>query len=295
MALRLTSGWTDRHTSVALLLLTTCAATTAGLVDGGWVPVVVSVAVMATVLTSLSLDAWGGAVVGLVASACVVAVRRSQDAWGPDDFGPAAVVAAALVAVGGTAGYVGRQLRETPGGGNDAPAPLWEPAYGSMGLLGQEGATLRLAEEVERASRTHRPLTVVLVDVEVVAQELSAEGRGAALRATARLVENRSREYDVPFALTPDRLGIVLPDSAAREAWDLVARILTSVGTATFIQGDDRAPRRLGDAVEVHAGIAQLRDGQNWEALLDEAATAVTRSRNDDGLAPVRTRKGDRS
>lgn len=294
---RLTSGWTERHSAVAVLLVTSSAASLAGLLDGGWIPVAVAVAVSVTALVSLALDMWGGAVVGLAAAAAVVAVRQTMGAWTAEDFPPAAVGAAALVGVGAAAGVVGRQLRAssptTPGTRADV---LWEPAYGSLGLLGRDGATMRLAEEVDRATRTHRPLSLALLDVRA-SPSLPSDAQEAALRATARLLESRSREHDVPFALAPGRLGVVLPDAAAHDAWDIVARVLTAVGTSTFVHGQNRVPQRLGDAVEVAAGIAQLRPRQGWEALLDEAAAAVDRAADDDSgdvaLAP-HLERGDR-
>lgn len=278
----LMSSWTDRHSSVALLVLFASGACLTGLLDGGWVPWAMPVGVVATVVVSLALDSWGGAAVGLAAAAAVVALRRSFGAWRPEDFAPATVAVVALVLLGAIAGWVGRQLRQgaaRPGGSTE---PMWGPAHGSMGLLGPSVALLRLAEEIGRAGRTRRPLTLVLLDAELTDPSLPPEEHKAALRATARLVENRAREYDVPFALSPDRLGIVLPDSAASEAWEVVAQVLGALGAATFPQGEQRVPQRLADTITLHAGIAQHRHGQTWEALLDEATSALTRARNDE-------------
>jgi GGDEF domain-containing protein len=275
---------------VALMFAAGSVAGLAGLIDGGWVPVAVAVAVLVAGLVSLSLDLWGGAVVGLVTVAGLVAARRGLSAWTRHDFAAATVEALAITLTGAAAGVAGSRLRRLAG--DDLPRSAWEPVYGSLGLLGADAGMARLEEEIGRARRTARPVTVALLEVVVTATHLSREAHAAALRTVARLSEGRAGEDDLPFALAENRLGIIFPEAGAPAAWDAVGQILEACSTAEFSFGRHRAPRRLTDLVEVYVGISQSGPGRDtWETLLDAASQALARAR-DEGQAhnegPVR-------
>jgi GGDEF domain-containing protein len=284
------SGWTDQHAAVALLVAAGSVAALAGLLDGGWVPVAVAVAVLVAGLVSLSLDVWGGGVVGLVTVAALVAARRGWSAWTRDDFAAAAVEALAITLTGAVAGFAGSRLRRVAG--DDLPRPAWEPTYGSLGLLGADAGMARLEEETRRARRTGRPVTVALLEVVVTATHLSREERAAAVRTVARMSEGQAGEDDLPFALAESRVGIIFPEAGVSAAWDAVGHILEACSTAEFSFGQQRAPRRLTELVEVYVGISQYGSGRDtWETLVDAASQALARAR-DEGQArdegPVR-------
>jgi GGDEF domain-containing protein len=278
--LRVTSGWTEQHTAVASLLLVGSVATLAGLADGGWVPVAVAVAVVATAVLSLMLDAWGGALVGLVAVGVLVAVRRSSGVWAREDFVAATVEACAILATGALAGATGSTLRRgtTPG----SALSSWQPAYGSLGLLGSDAGMARLEEECARSARHGRPLTLVLFDVVVTARDLTADGRDAVHRTVARLVEHRTGEHDVPFALSADRFGVIFPEAGASAAWDAVGDVIAASATAAFTHGSERTPRPLAEVAGVYVGIAQYAPGRDtWQAMLDAATEALQQARDE--------------
>lgn len=279
---RPTWGWTDQHAGVAMLFTAGSVAALAGVIDGGWAAVAVAVAVLLAGLVSLSLDAWGGAVIGLLTVAGLVAVRRGWAAWTQDDFAAATVEALAVTLTGAAAGFVGSRLRRAAA--VDLPPSAWEPMYGSLGLLGADAGMARLEEETRRARRTGHPVTVALLEV-VPAAHLSGEERAAALRTVARLSEGRAGEDDLPFALSESRIGIVFPEAGAPAAWDTVGQILEACSTAEFTFGSHRAPRRLSRAAEVYVGIAQYGQGRDtWQTLLDAASQALARTR-DEGQA----------
>jgi GGDEF domain-containing protein len=161
------------------------------------------------------------------------------------------------------------------------------PAYGSLGLLTAEVAMVRLEEEVARARRHVRPLTVVVVLVCISDDTLDEHARSAARRALARLLESTLRETDVPFAMGEEQFGAILPETAASASWDVVGPVLDAAGRAAFTVRETDERRRLVDCAELHVGIAVLGDGlQDAESLI----AAARRSAQAELLRP----RGDR-
>jgi GGDEF domain-containing protein len=157
---------------------------------------------------------------------------------------------------------------------------IFEPAYGSLGLLGQDAALARLEEEVVRAERSDRAVLLLLLDADV--HESSSEARPAALRAVARVVESAAESQDIPFALAADRFGIVFPDTNPAAVWDVVDRILATVATATYPHGATREARPLQSAVELRIGLAQQStQATTAQGILDEAVAALERGRSE--------------
>lgn len=277
---RLTWGWTDRHTAVALLVATASAASLAGLTEAVPVPLAVAAAVALCAVVSLLFDGFGGAVVGIACAAGLVALRRATGHWQDPDFVAALVETIAIVATGVTGGLAGSRLRS--GLATPAFSPF-EPVYGSLGLFGQDEAMARLEEEVDRAREHRRPLSLVLLDVKVKDSDLSEAGGAAALRAAARIVENRVGDRDVPFALALDRLGVILPEANQTRAWEIVADILQAIDGARFTFGSGREQRSLADEIDLNVGLAQYGESlPSTEALLDAALAALVEPADDE-------------
>lgn len=272
-----TSGWTDRHAAVAVLLAVSLAGACVGQLEESRTAVLVAAALAVVVTLGLAVDRWVGALIGLAGAVAVVALRRLWGAWSPEAFGPALLETLVLVTVGALSGRAGQRLR---GSASPVVVSPFEPAYGSLGLLGQDAALARLEEEVARAERLERAVILLLLDADV--HESAAEGRSAALRAVARLVESGAGSQDIPFAMSANRLGIVFPDATPAAVWDVVDRILAAVATATYSHGVERELRRLQSAVGLRIGIAQQStQATTAQGLLDEAVTALERGRRE--------------
>jgi GGDEF domain-containing protein len=277
----LTAAWTDRHSAVALALAVCIGAQLVALGEGEPLTWWVAGAVGVTAVAALAFDAWGGALVGLAAAAALVAVRRATGHWEPDVFWPAAVETLACVIAGACSGAAGRRLRTRTKSG--LGSSLFDPVHGSLGLIGPEAAIGRLEEELARGRRLDRPVALVVLDVAIPDPALPAEGRSAALRAVARVVESRAAEQDVPFALTENRLGVICPETTPSVVWDMVGRILQAITTSTFAFGVERSSRDLGAVVEVAVGIAhQSPTRATARELLDDAIAAVDRETESD-------------
>ncbi|MDP9389900.1 MAG: hypothetical protein M3P89_00565, partial [Actinomycetota bacterium] len=213
-------------------------------------------AVPATAVLALFFDAFGGLIVGLTAAAATVLAKQLAGEWTAAGFLPSLALVVVLILLGWSTGVVSARLhqeRRAAGKGDAAT-----PAYGSLGLLTADVALARADEEVVRAHRHHRPLTVLVLRITLVDESLDAAARTAAHRAVARLLETLLRETDVPFALSNSELGALLTETDAARAWEVVAPVLEAASRAAFTvrQNDER--RRLVDAAELHAGLAEL-------------------------------------
>ena len=277
---RLMSGWTDRHVVVAVAVV--AAGITGVLTRDERAPfhLVVGVALVVTVGFALLFNAFGGMVVGVVAAAGVIAVKQWFGAWDEDVFLGSLESTLGLVVVGGVVGMAGSRLRGR--GVMDGAGPA--PAYGSLGLLTAEVALSRLDEEIARARHHTRPLTVVLIRTDITDQTLSEDARLRAHRTVARLVESLLRDTDVPFALTTDEVGAILPETTADTAWRLVGPLMDAATRASFTVREEDQRRSLADCAELHAGMVSLSKDC---ADADELMSAARRSVREDEASPL--------
>lgn len=133
----------------------------------------------------------------------------------------------------------------------------------------------QLAElEVERASRFHRPLSVVLADLDLLRDINNRHGHlvgDQMIRRVADAIRAALREYDVPARFGGDEFAILMPETTLPEAIAVGERIRRGV-EAIEIKGADGAPV----VVSLSVGVAQFpKNGQNPAELLAAADRAV--------------------
>lgn len=272
-----TTAWTERHALVALLLIALMLTCVSGLVEGQPVAVWVGVAATVSGLLALAFDAYAGLLIGLVAAGALTYLRTQTGQWAGENFAPSLVETVGLILTSGVSGAVGQTLRR--GALARVRGEALEPAFGSMGLLPPELAGERLQDEVSRAAAHRRPLSLVLLEVDVRGSDLAEQGRSAALRAVSRILESRATSTDVPFALTSDRIGLIMPETGPVRAAEVVGEILQAVEAASFTFGSARIQGQVADAVDVHVGMSSYGAARDTaDALLDAASAALNRS-----------------
>ncbi len=264
---RRTWGWTEGHSGLLLLVVVLLASAAAGLAERPPLTWWVLGTVVVSCLLGLLLDAYGGLVAGLACATVLVAVRQYADRWSADDFWTAAVEVLAIVATGAVSGAVAQRLRRLTNRPQRQAA-----AYGSLGLLPLQVAANRLDEEMERARVHRRPLTLAVFSVRVTAPDLDNGAQDAALRSVARIVEHRVAETDVPFAVTQDQLGVILPETDQGQAWERVGEVLDALENATFTAGPDRRRHLVSDATDCSVGIVEAGPEHSSAQTLLEAA-----------------------
>ncbi len=263
---RVTTDWTEQHISVVGAMLT--AAITGGLAALGEGPYAVwgIAALLLTIVGAMATDAFGGIVAGFVGAAVVIMARQVGGAWTPADFALALSLSWCLVVVGWATGIASVRMRPAIDVRAVADA---EPAFGALGLLPAPLALARLDEEVTRARRHGRPLTVVLISVEATDPTLSGAARSALHRTVARLVESLVPDSAVPFALAPDEVGAILPGTDGQAAWGLLGPVVDAAGRASFTVREQDERRSLVDCAELHAGLVSLsEDSPDADRLL---------------------------
>jgi hypothetical protein len=254
---QLISGWTKQHARIGALVGLTVAGGALAMQERSPISIVVCAAVLGTVGAALFVDGFGGMVVGVAGAAIVIAVKEAAGAWTVDGFLVSLGTTVALVTSAWVAGMVSADLHgRTPRSSYDGEA--LSPAYGSLGLLDFDAAMARLEEEIARANAHHRPLSVAVVEVRLADEALDDTARGSAERAVARLMETLVRDTDVPFALRPHVLGVIMPESDRVMAWEVLGRVLDAATDAAFTVRERDERLKLGDCAELHAGIVAL-------------------------------------
>lgn len=254
-------------------------AATAGLLEGGPIPAWVGIAVAIAAIGSLAVDAFGGALLGIVVAAGLIGARRLTGLWTPEAFWPALVESLAIVVAAVIGGVVGTALRPTPPTTVAGGDGRLEPVFGSLGLLDHATAIVRLEEEIERAREHRRPLTLVLLEVQITDVDLSRDARMGAFRAVARLWESRLADTDVPFSIGEDRLGAILPETGRASAWQRLGAVLDGVADGRFMSRSQGVQRPLADVVEVRVGMAHLEKRlDHADALIDAASASLRRA-----------------
>jgi len=271
---RATPVWTERLRRILVLVALLCAGSLAGVPEGEPVAVWVAAGLFLGVAVGLTLDVWGGLVAGLGAAALVVGLRQATGHWSSEVFLPALVETATIVLAASWAGALGRFLRTA-----DGPRPTDSgdlAPYGDLGLLGPDAARARLEEEVAASARDGAGLGLLLVDVRLAGEGTPPGLADAARRCVARLVETRTTDLDVPFALSDDRLGVLFPHASREVVWDCAGRLVDGIEAATVTAEPDRRQVALSDLLTVRLAVSEQPAGEvDAENLMRDTSAAL--------------------
>lgn len=130
-----------------------------------------------------------------------------------------------------------------------------------------------LAREVARAHRARHPLSLLLVDVDGLAELARTQGQAAAEAAIGEVeqaLRGAARETDVIGRVGADAFAVALVGAARIEAEAEFARIQATLR---------RGARRTDFALTVSGGIGELRPDDDAVSLLDLADTALRRAK----------------
>ncbi|HZS37539.1 MAG TPA: GGDEF domain-containing protein [Polyangia bacterium] len=151
------------------------------------------------------------------------------------------------------------------------------------GADGYQYATLRLEEELERAARYGRPLSLALIDLDDLRGLNDRYGRAAgdfALQQVASALAAGARSVDRVARWAGGGFALVLPETAGGAAYGIAERLRADIAArrlSTTLDGG-RAVSRLrvtvscGVACTVHDGVSrpttlvQRADGALWRA-----------------------------
>jgi diguanylate cyclase (GGDEF)-like protein len=157
-----------------------------------------------------------------------------------------------------------------------AASGLPEPAGWTDSLTGLEGPEFwrnMVISEVARATRYKRPMTVVILDVDGMAEVLAIWGPEVAhhtLRETAQCLRRMTRSSDQLARIGPSRFGILLTETDEIAAINFVERVRAA--------GPISVPR-TADLVHFVFGWASPTNRDAPEAVVRSAETRMASDR----------------
>ncbi|MES2091375.1 MAG: GGDEF domain-containing protein, partial [Pseudomonadota bacterium] len=136
----------------------------------------------------------------------------------------------------------------------------------------------RLQAEVVRQRRTHRPLSLIMIDVDHFKKVNDTHGHPAGDEVLATLGmlmrECVRNPTDLPVRLGGEEFAIVLPDASLQEAHVVCERLHQWLARHEFVAEGHRF------GVTVSMGLAQGH-GQSVEALMQQADRNLYRAKQD--------------
>jgi diguanylate cyclase (GGDEF)-like protein len=144
------------------------------------------------------------------------------------------------------------------------------------GFRNRRGYDESLEAEVARARRGGRPLTIVLLDLDLfhdVNARFGYQVGDAVLVAFTELVRTVSRASDVLCRRGGEEFVVILPDTECREGIRFDLRLRAAVAATDF---------PTGGPITYSAGLTELRDGDDV-ASIDERIGRMALSAKDDG------------
>jgi diguanylate cyclase (GGDEF)-like protein len=140
----------------------------------------------------------------------------------------------------------------------------------------------RLAEEVVRATRTHRPVSVVMLDLDdfkVVNDSFGHLYGDRVLVHVADLIRSVLRASDIPARYGGDEFALILPETAPEGAALVTRRLLRTFAASPFA-ADGRQPIPIGISIGIATHPA---DGRSATDLIEVADARLYVAKNEGG------------
>jgi diguanylate cyclase (GGDEF)-like protein/putative nucleotidyltransferase with HDIG domain len=147
------------------------------------------------------------------------------------------------------------------------------------GLFNARHFAAELREELARAERFDRPMSVIMADLDLLRDINNSFGHlagDAVLRGVADVFRRELRDYDVPARFGGEEFAILLPETAPQHALEIADRIRRRVAAATFEIETSSEPIRA----TISCGVAGFpKDGHDVNELIHQADLAVYRAK----------------
>src|SRR5712691_953200 len=147
------------------------------------------------------------------------------------------------------------------------------------GLFNARHFASALAEELGRARRFERPLSLIMADLDLLRDINNTYGHlagDAVLKGIAEVFRAQLRHYDVPARFGGEEFSILLPETPPEQALEIAERIRRAVAERTFDVETSSEPIRA----TVSIGVAGFpKDGTDANELIHQADLAVYRAK----------------
>jgi diguanylate cyclase (GGDEF)-like protein/putative nucleotidyltransferase with HDIG domain len=163
---------------------------------------------------------------------------------------------------------------------------LWVPALqaearvdGKTGLFNAQHFNRALADELARASRFERPLSLIMADLDFLRDINNSHGHlagDAVLIGVAEIFRRELRHYDVPARFGGEELAVLLPETGSDHAFAIAERIRRTVAATAFPVETLDDPLRATVSIGVASFPGHAADPH---ALVHQADLAVYRAK----------------
>jgi diguanylate cyclase (GGDEF)-like protein/putative nucleotidyltransferase with HDIG domain len=147
------------------------------------------------------------------------------------------------------------------------------------GLFNARHFAAALSEEIGRAQRFERPMSLIMADLDLLRDINNSYGHlagDAVLKGIADVFRAQLRHYDVPARFGGEEFSILLPETPPEQAMEIAERIRRAVAQRTFDVETSSEPIRA----TVSIGVAGYpKDGTDANELIHQADLAVYRAK----------------
>jgi diguanylate cyclase (GGDEF)-like protein/putative nucleotidyltransferase with HDIG domain len=147
------------------------------------------------------------------------------------------------------------------------------------GLFNARHFAVALSEEIGRAQRFERPMSLIMADLDLLRDINNSYGHlagDAVLKGIADVFRAQLRHYDVPARFGGEEFSILLPETPPEQALEIAERIRRAVAQRTFDVETSSEPIRA----TVSIGVAGYpKDGTDANELIHQADLAVYRAK----------------
>jgi diguanylate cyclase (GGDEF)-like protein/putative nucleotidyltransferase with HDIG domain len=147
------------------------------------------------------------------------------------------------------------------------------------GLFNARHFAAALNEELTRAARFERPLSLIMADLDLLRDINNTYGHlagDAVLQGIAEVFRSQLRHYDVPARFGGEEFAILLPETPPEKAFEIAERIRRAVAASAFDVETSSEPIKA----TVSIGVAAFpRDGADANELIHQADLAVYRAK----------------
>src|SRR5207253_1141427 len=147
------------------------------------------------------------------------------------------------------------------------------------GLFNARHFAAALSEEIGRAQRFDRPMSLIMADLDLLRDINNSYGHlagDAVLKGIAEVFRAQLRHYDVPARFGGEEFSILLPETPPEQALEIAERIRRAVAEREFEVETAAEPIRA----TVSLGVAGFpKDGLDANELIHQADLAVYRGK----------------
>lgn len=136
----------------------------------------------------------------------------------------------------------------------------------------------QLLEEIYRAERYKRSLSIIMLDIDDFAYYNQNHGYAAGdsvLKQTAIIIKENTRQADVISRYGPEEFTVILPESKLKEALLVGEKIRKIINYAVFSESENRKSHLGISKLTLSAGVAEHKVGLRKEELINRAASAL--------------------